>query len=627
MIEKFGVENFKAFADKTELELKPLTILTGTNSSGKSSFTQALRLLQSCNFNSFAANDQIRLKFSDKNSLLGNINSIRPAVDMDLSFTFPTKFPGLSNKMEFRFSFYQDESSQLGDAVLKELFLIDTTYEEETEIFRFIDNGFTYRNIDGGDYPYREVTKKLNFSFLLQEFEKLADRLLDTEKSYSVLEAYLKKEGQTGILFNKQSIIKEFFKNKKLPEEIESAVEIWLKNKEFYISGDDYKEVILDGNKQSYLSPNILNDLAILNDDEGGNWAVYRFDKNYYNHTRILEYNKTQLLFSYKLKNGVLSKKEINEIKKIEIHILTNYTNFNNTTIYDLSENIFLEDSFTGMISAHLIKNLIQSAICEKLNFSKEVLSVENGDNYLICFEGFIKKGIQYCFQQFKKEFLDAKIEYIPSIRAIPNRFVSRIDVNTYLGRLLENINLNNTTNTILLNKWLMEFEIADEFSIEYFGSSGVSQINLIKGNKKINITDVGYGVSQILPILIRLCLFDDKVVIIEEPETNLHPALQSKLADFLVAIGRNKQIIVETHSEYLIRRLQVLISKNEIANDRAIVHYFYPPTKIPKGEKQVKTIRFEKNGIMDGAFGSGFTDEANNSAIQLFQLTKGQYN
>ena len=86
-------------------------------------------------------------------------------------------------------------------------------------------------------------------------------------------------------------------------------------------------------------------------------------------------------------------------------------------------------------------------------------------------------------------------------------------------------------------------------------------------------------------------------------------------------------QFILETHSEYLIRKIQYLIGKKEFDNKDVNLYYFYPPDKVPKGEPQVKRIDIEKDGRLTDEFGSGFFDEADNLAIDLFQLSKSQKN
>lgn len=75
---------------------------------------------------------------------------------------------------------------------------------------------------------------------------------------------------------------------------------------------------------------------------------------------------------------------------------------------------------------------------------------------------------------------------------------------------------------------------------------------------KSVSLTHVGVGVSQILPVLV-LCLIGDPetLILLEQPELHLHPATQQRLGEFLLAIAdTQRQLIVETHSEYLVKRL-----------------------------------------------------------------------
>jgi predicted ATPase len=119
------------------------------------------------------------------------------------------------------------------------------------------------------------------------------------------------------------------------------------------------------------------------------------------------------------------------------------------------------------------------------------------------------------------------------------------------------------------------------------------------------------------------------RLLLLEEPETNLHPKLQSLLADFLVDVAKEFHItlLVETHSEYLIRKLQYLTAKKEITPADTAIYYFYDPENVPAGKKQVERIRIETDGSLDKDFGTGFFDEADNLAIDLFNITKAQRN
>ena len=116
---------------------------------------------------------------------------------------------------------------------------------------------------------------------------------------------------------------------------------------------------------------------------------------------------------------------------------------------------------------------------------------------------------------------------------------------------------------------------------------------------------------------------------IIEEPETGLHPAFQSKIAEMLVDLQKtfNVNLIIETHSEYLIRKLQYLTATNEIKPDDAVIYYFNNPKKVPEGEEQIKKITIDKNGSLSDSFGPGFIDEGTNLKFEILRLNKDRQN
>ena len=73
-------------------------------------------------------------------------------------------------------------------------------------------------------------------------------------------------------------------------------------------------------------------------------------------------------------------------------------------------------------------------------------------------------------------------------------------------------------------------------------------------------LTDVGFGVSQVLPVLVLLYYVPEgSIVLMEQPEIHLHPSVQSGLADVMLAVAtrRKVRLIVESHSEHLLRRFQ----------------------------------------------------------------------
>ena len=129
------------------------------------------------------------------------------------------------------------------------------------------------------------------------------------------------------------------------------------------------------------------------------------------------------------------------------------------------------------------------------------------------------------------------------------------------------------------LLSWIKYFGLVDDLDIVQAGNQAYQiKVKQFPNNNHLDITDVGKGVSQVLPILTMCLLADrDSITIIEQPEEQLHPKIQSKLADLFVAMALNgRQCIVETHSEYLIEQLRfrILKASNESLHDKTRLYF-----------------------------------------------------
>ena len=116
-----------------------------------------------------------------------------------------------------------------------------------------------------------------------------------------------------------------------------------------------------------------------------------------------------------------------------------------------------------------------------------------------------------------------------------------------------------------------------------------------------VSIADVGFGVSQVVPIIIQgLLLGRGGTLMIEQPELHLHPKMQMKLADFflsLVIVG--KEIIIETHSEHIINRLvRRVVEDNDNKFKKLVGINFVSSSK--KGSKIEKIELSETEGIVN---------------------------
>lgn len=119
------------------------------------------------------------------------------------------------------------------------------------------------------------------------------------------------------------------------------------------------------------------------------------------------------------------------------------------------------------------------------------------------------------------------------------------------------------------VSKWMRTLRMADSFSLERVGDGARIWEAIIEqrdGGTTVNLADVGFGVSQVLPVIVALLSAPPgSLVILEHPEIHLHPSAQSGLADLLidVASAGEIQILVESHSEHLLARIQRRIAES----------------------------------------------------------------
>ncbi len=226
-------------------------------------------------------------------------------------------------------------------------------------------------------------------------------------------------------------------------------------------------------------------------------------------------------------------------------------------------------------------------------------------------------------------------IEYVGPLRASPSR--------TYLftGERRRRIGLRgeNAINLIAMDKqrrssriepivnaistWLTKAEIGAALDINPLSDRHYEiRVQHPVTKESQNLADIGYGISQVLPVLVGGYSLDaDSTYLIEEPEIHLHPRAQAELGTFFRDLYyRGINTIVETHSEHLILRMQQYVAQGSIPPDDIRVLYVYPTSV----GKVVKTLRLDDKGRFIDDWPEGFFPERLEEAKRLSKIRKG---
>lgn len=241
---------------------------------------------------------------------------------------------------------------------------------------------------------------------------------------------------------------------------------------------------------------------------------------------------------------------------------------------------------------------------------------------------------------RYRRFFGNIKIEYLYAHAVTQTVIYSAKDTNDYLSRTIHEFasQKDNRYKRAFIKKWMAEFGIGKNYHIQSVGGEAhiVHVINF--DGKEVNLADKGMGSIQLMVLLFRLAILlpyrssnkkneveslSFSTAIIEEPEQNLHPMLQSKLADLFYELNKQYglRFIIETHSEYLVRRSQVIVGDNfdteeKLKNNPFKVYYF-------PSEGDPYDMVYTTSGLFEKKFGDGFINEAGKLHMALLKNAK----
>lgn len=678
----FGIENFRVFKEKAWLDFAPITILTGTNNSGKSSIVRAINLLG--NFFEERKNNLKVPKFipdlMDIEELLdilgdfsklSNYNSNDGTVAFFIAINMRGILPDLKLKLDFKLQ--NDEFKQgklVGISILNHI-------ENDSVIF-------SCKEIE--EFKYNV---KINYNFFLNEYIRdssweetyfqnslsTPEWLAECVKKYGI-RSHALEVNKPDVTKNNPKYVRFFFED---GARMDFDKEIFAYNKKtlystkeslftYYketndglkkMTGEEYFNISLEeyiNHEKDFLENYEINiDLV-----ECKEMKKYSKSKEVKAEIKKELINETSEDWQYILKKKFLLDRfypiynpikniAIDNICKFQFHF-TNYIMKEESPIFG-QINSFAFEKFENNLIVDMLKksnprkysgNENQNWVPDKIELDKSIDENSSMSMSKFFFEHFVFRNIQSSIiSSFNNKKQFGNLGFV-NTNNNANQRIYTLKENPILSKILKQIttakdDMDNKDYFDFLEKYIKIFEIGTEITIERNAEGLGTHLYIVKNNKKTLLTDMGHGVSKILPIILQIVLTAidnvefNAILFIEEPESNLHPALQSKLADLFVEATEtfNIQFVIETHSEYLIRKLQYLTTSNQstFTAEDSVIYYLHNPENIPLGESQIKKINIMKNGNLSDDFGEGFFDEADRIAMELFLLNRNQKN
>lgn len=571
-----GFNNFRRFATFPEMDLGDITLLVGGNNSGKSTLVKALLLCV----------DNLKLMSSYTKTNIFEFGA--PKFRFDANEWHDVKIKTFSraihNKPVPVIDLGSDEEKTELPNEMRFVFTIGS--------FRFVFDVYGERNGDEvtGEVSYISIEDRGNMVKYDISFKS-------HDMCYSVL----------GSTSERETLIKRLYRDyKSAKEELEKLSDEG--NDIAAISSQSEKVASLEKRIEEFVNP----DDNELPEDFDYEQALRHQFRNFHTH----EYTTTSwdylpLEFYYSQLNGNLL-----------VDLIGNFIQFAKNPGAAAPKDIEDPNEYVEAMQEYM-----------RIQAAREDLKQE---------EGKMRKS-----QDDLKALLNSfKIEYITAHAANQNTIYNTADRNDYIAQTVHafvraKIARGQKEYTFVTD-WMRKFGVGHDFDVISIDGEAYRVKIKDEYNSIVNLADKGMGSIQLMILLLRLATIlreyepqnivaleeSDQLryptIIIEEPEQNLHPKVQSQLADLFLYLNREYhcKFVVETHSEYLIRKTQVLVSKEKFEDKSSMkennpfkVYYF-------DGEKKDKpyySMEYRTDGKFSNEFGTGFFDTASNLAFELF--------
>lgn len=368
--------------------------------------------------------------------------------------------------------------------------------------------------------------------------------------------------------------------------------------------------------------------------------------------------------------DSVLCIARINKLKRFAFPVMSGVTKFGGAIYFDEDDLPEKADWEVILRSMDIINQAITNTTESFTRYDEPNGCIEYITNFDV--DEYIRKTIEEIFANI----MPGQLTYSPTTIVQPRRLYSLEDTNDFANTLNKYFEKKLSFEDpyskqgydsarpkpykicSFINKWLDRFDVARRVEIKAVAENSGAIVRLYGKNdrKGMLLVDKGLGIGQLFAVLLKIenAIIELKLneakykygnfglnnnsfstkarayneinpitVALEEPEVHLHPRYQSLLADMIVEAYQkyNVHFIIETHSEYLIRKLQVLVADKKCPLTSANISLNYVERE-SSGRTMVRKIDVREDGRLDGSFGEGFFDEAGGLSRRLLTLS-----
>lgn len=619
---KIEIGGYKAINVLKEFKFAPITLLVGPNGSGKSSLINLLRLSQGVitekrkiassnkklfHITNIECHPSSILELTKGGKMVEPIDINKDCESKLITIGLPIDLSYFNHEFTAYFKYGFDHYGQL---LLKE-FIIKSDIETFFHLKLLQSNFVRGQNLDPAETTYSGQVR-INTEFIENEINKSINNKKFTNEYGFINNSEITEDDRNLIaaeLYQDSISAKAYFE--KLMNNLHSG---------FYES--ESCEIQLnqnDFNKQD-MNPEILSDFKSFKDE-----MLLDFNKVDNEFSIINEEIQEQLirdlndLFVDRLNKG--EHKVGFESNVGFLGLFFDFDNANNFINIENDQSRSLNLQLKGfspkgeLIIRELVFNNIKNALSKMNNFLGN-----------------------YEFLSANRFHLDGSLE--------SNRRITELMEEEY--KLLRALNAIESHSLHFIKYWFKEFNLYD---ISKFNN--ISEVIKFLRKRYELSGSIGFGQEQLLPVICSLAfspnyidffeisaatnndfwMYDvkdvnsiffnrKKLFILEEPEANLHPNFQSKLADLIIDASWKfgHQFVIESHSEYFVRKLQYWVAANKIKSDSILVYNFQ---KDSKSNLIIDKISINEDGTLSKPFGPGFYDEADRIALELYKANK----